>query len=242
MPTLISPEDEQPAEQKRPSMLGIAISPRTLLPAAAALAVSAVAAICCFRAAGATAGLFFGPIAFAVLIVPPMVLTAVRPKTQAIIAAGALAGTAAVWMGALSDPYLGIAHWASCVLVLAAWVVFLWGLAVVLARLHLPAPIPVFLVVLIAAAWLTWPIWLSPWLAGRDALVGWLTPAHPLLAIDGALTALGPPWSERPLMYNRLSILNQDVPYELPSSVTWTVLLHGIIGAIFLSVPASARK
>jgi hypothetical protein len=63
-----------------------------------------------------------------------------------------------------------------------------------------------------------------------------LTPAHPLLALDTVFRALGPPWSERFYMYNHLSVLNQDVVYDLPRGILPAVLLHTAIGAIGLLI------
>jgi hypothetical protein len=124
--------------------------------------------------------------------------------------------------------------------VLTAYVFALAGVSAALQRTRLPFPLPSTLTTFLFALWLTWPIWLSPHLAGRDVLVGRLVAAHPLMAIDGAIstgdTALGPPWTERPLMYNELSILNQDVPYALPGTVAWAVMLHLGIGAAAMAL------
>ena len=78
---------------------------------------------------------------------------------------------------------------------------------------------------MLALAWLSWPVWLSPWIAGRDRLVAWLVAAHPLFALDGALRHLGPPWTEHHWMYTRLTVLNQDVFYSLPGGVGRAVVL-----------------
>ncbi len=43
-------------------------------------------------------------------------------------------------------------------------------------------------------------------------------------------------------MYNELSVLNQDVAYELPATTTWAVLLHLGIGALALSLAAAPRR
>ena len=85
-----------------------------------------------------------------------------------------------------------------------------------------------------ACHWRLPVIWLSPWLAGRGTLVDWLTWPHPLLALDGALRHLGPPWTERHFMYTRLTVLNQDVFYTLPPSIWPSALLHGGVGAALL--------
>ena len=70
---------------------------------------------------------------------------------------------------------------------------------------------------------------MSPWVRGRPTLVACLVAAHPLLALDGTLRHLGPPWTEHHLMYTRLSVLNQDVAYSLPPGVGLAVLVHALV-------------
>jgi hypothetical protein len=97
-----------------------------------------------------------------------------------------------------------------------------------LRAIGLPESLAAAIVIVLALAWLAWPIWLSPALEGRQTLVNWLVPAHPLLAINGQLSQLGI-WTERPLMY-RWTVLNQDVSYEMPGNPVWCIAVHGLIG------------
>jgi hypothetical protein len=96
-------------------------------------------------------------------------------------------------------------------------------------------------VVLVALGWLGWPIWLSPWLAGEDALVAWLAPAHPLLALDAVHGGAEAPWVQRRLMYNRLSVLNQDVVYAPPHGILASIFAHGA-AAVILAVCVRCAK
>ncbi len=145
----------------------------------------------CYVAAGATTGLFFGGVAFATFLAPPLIL-ARHVRRSGRQRAAVVTGTAMVWAVATGDPYVTAGHWAQCVGALIAYVVCPWGVVALLHRLRLPAVAASAIVVVIAGLWLTWPIWLSPWIAGRDVLVARLTIAHPLLTIDSALITLGP--------------------------------------------------
>jgi hypothetical protein len=130
---------------------------------------------------------------------------------------------------------------------LATWAAALWGVAALLKRAGIPSVGASAITVLLAVAWLAWPIWLSPWIAGRETLVAWLVWPHPLFALDGALRHLGPPWTERHQMYTRLTVLNQDVFYALPRGIMGAVLVHaGIALAALLPcrrvISRSAQK
>ena len=90
--------------------------------------------------------------------------------------------------------------------------------------------LPASLVTLIAVAWLSWPIWLVTFLRGAGTCtIYWLVQTHPPLVANGVLT-WEPPWSERALAY-RLTNLNQDVMYQLPTSawraIAFLLLLAG---------------
>jgi hypothetical protein len=82
--------------------------------------------------------------------------------------------------------------------------------------------------------WVSWPIWLAGHLAGHETLVNCLAAAHPLLAINGQLLDQAI-WTERPMMYG-WTALNQDVPFSIPTTALWCVLMHGGIGALLLII------
>jgi hypothetical protein len=90
------------------------------------------------------------------------------------------------------------------------------------------------LTVIVALAWLTWPIWLSRAFDG-DASAGWVDKAaavHPALSIN--IPNLGV-WSEQAIAYH-LTDLNQNVPYSPPKTVWGAVLLHGAIAVVLLGL------
>src|SRR5439155_25739186 len=79
-------------------------------------------------------------------------------------------------------------------------------------------PLAAAIVVSMAIAWLTWPIWLSAWIHQglSPAAIQRLVDLHPGLVLNGILTAT-PPWTEQAIAYH-LTALNQDIPIDLPHS------------------------
>jgi hypothetical protein len=208
------------------------VTPRQLLRIALPPFLLAVlATLASYAATGPTAGFFFAGVVVVTLLAPPLVLTESTLRRQLLVAVGLVAGVAVAWFVALGDPAIRFADWLRSEVLLAGYAIALWGTTALLRRLRFSAFIAQATTIVVFLAWLAWPVWLSPWIAGRARLVGWLTAAHPLLSLDGVFRALGPAWSERYFMYNFLSVLNQDVAYELPRSVLPAALLHGAIGA-----------
>jgi hypothetical protein len=188
------------------------------------------AGVVCYVVLGTTTGLFFAAVVVVALLAPPLVVACAERPWQAIVWSSVVDGVAAALLAAVADPYVTLLDWVRAYVLLAAFALALWGVARLLVRARVAPVLASALTVLLALAWLAWPVWLSPWLGGRGALVSWLVPAHPLLALDGALRHLGPPWTEHHYMYTRLSVLNQDVAYSLPRGVGAAVALHAAIG------------
>jgi hypothetical protein len=216
--------------------------PDAAIPALIPAALAALTTLVCLRAAGATAGLFFGGFAFAALTAPPFAAAERTLRGRLLVGAAVTAGTALVWLVALRDPFVTIRHWLVATTVLATFVGAAAGAAAALRAARLPASLAAAATVLLLLLWLTWPVWLSPHAAGRERLVAALAVAHPLLALDDSLAPLGPPWTERTLMYNELTVLNQDVAYARPTTVLWSVLLHGAVGAAGLWAAARSKR
>lgn len=204
----------------------------------AALALSGSASVIALVAAGPLQGALFGSCIVTVLLTPLLVSSETRWPMALLVtvslAVGCLLGPiAAVLQGELNGRLLSVLAAVAAPLVLA-----LAGVTFLLNRLRLPGGLAAALISLIALAWLSWPIWLSPWLAGNEALVSQLSPAHPLLTIDAAITREGGvPWSEHRLMYSKLTVLGQHVFPRPPIGVGAAALLHGAIGgAAFIPV------
>jgi hypothetical protein len=221
----------------------VTVTPRALfrivLPP---LLLAGLLTLLAYAATGATLGLFFAGVVVATLLTPPLVLTESTRLGQLLCAAAIVDGIAVAWLIALAHPSIGLVDWFRAYVVLAGYALALWGLTALIRRLRLSVPLSAAAVTTLALCWLSWPVWLSPWIAGRERLVGLLTGAHPLLALDSVFRELGAPWSERYYMYNVLSVLNQDVAYELPGSVLPAVLLHGLVGGAALLLAGRRRR
>ncbi len=95
--------------------------------------------------------------------------------------------------------------------------------------------VPAFLVIVLAWAWLAWPVWLGPQLVAWNASVpAWATQFHPLFAINTAELDRGI-WTQQPAIY-ALTPLGQDLAYALPDTpwpavgaMTVTILI--VLGA-----------
>src|SRR5687768_943327 len=109
------------------------------MKAATALLLAALlpfaAAWLCYRAAGPTLGLFFGPILLATFLVPPLVLAHDdSPLDAALALAGVVLGVMPVWFYvALANyppdqPHATAADVLPCLLVLAAYALALAGI------------------------------------------------------------------------------------------------------------------
>lgn len=204
--------------------------------------VSFAAGVVCYMSIGPTIGLFFGAVTIVTLLIPPLVAYEPNCLRQLIVASSVVDGIAAVLLFATADPYVTLLDWVRSYLLLTAFGAAIWGVTFRLTRLRI---MPVFasaISVALALAWLTWPVWLSPWIAGKDRLVAWLVAAHPLFGLDGTLRHLGPPWTERHLMYTRLTVLNQDVFYALPRGVGRAVLFHAFIAIACLGFVNAVRR
>jgi hypothetical protein len=155
-----------------------------------------------------------------------------------VIVAGAVVDAMGIaWLVAVLRGDVTVLQWLGCYLVLAA-VVFgaagaTWALRRVVGAIASAA-----IVVVIAAAWLTWPIWTSPWITAEAA--SWLAPAHPPLAMNRILLELGI-WTQQPWMY-RHTTLGQDVAFALPRTIWPCVLLHGVMALGLLARPARAMR
>ena len=212
---------------------------RNVLPA---LLLAGVLTVVAYAGTGPTAGFFFAGVVVVTLLTPPLVLAEDRRLGQLLCAQSVVGGVAVVWLLALGEPSITASHWLRADAVLAGYGFALWGVAALFRRLismtragvMFSATIAQAMTIAVALAWLAWPVWMSPWLAGHERLVGLLAAPHPLLALDAVLRASGPPWSERYFMYNFLTVLNQDVAYELSRSIVPAVLLHAVIGTVAL--------
>jgi hypothetical protein len=200
------------------------------------LLLSTIAAACCRSAAGISLGLFFGGVAFATLLVPPLVAAEESIRRRLLHAGLVALGVAVVWLTALGQR-LTFAQWFACAAALAAYVFALAGVCAVLIAVRVLPVLAAAATTTAGLLWLSWPVWLSHALRGAhgDSLVAWLVPAHPLFAINAVLIHFDT-WDRHPLAYGRLTVLNQDVFYALPGGVLGTTLWHALLGGIAVGV------
>lgn len=78
-------------------------------------------------------------------------------------------------------------------------------------------------------AWLFWPIWLR---AAPPLLVA----VHPLLALNGVLSARLGFWTEQPVFY-QITSLGQDVPFQLPTTPWACVGAQAGVAMVMLTIP-----
>lgn len=196
------------------------------------------AAVLVYLVAGSTLGLFFGGVVVVTLVLPPMVLQRHRWVDQALIASAVNDSVGVVWLLCVLTPQITLTQWLMCYVMLAAYSFALWGLVNLLRGLRMPAVPAAAATILVAMLWLSWPIWMSR--LGADRAVGWLAPANPLFTLNGVLSHLGI-WSERPIAYNHLMNLGQDVAYRLPDGILVGAFAHIIAAGVFFAVAGAVK-
>jgi len=222
--------------------------PRWVWPAVLpAITFGALAAVLSYRAAGPSLGLFIGPVVLAAVLTPALA-AAVATLVQRVVLAGAYASaTAAVWLYAAATGAITLGQWGVCVLVLFTFVLAIAGLVALLGRTRLPPSGSVALVTLVALAWLTWPIWLLPQFERTTPAADHPTDGEPRMrhieSIANALGAANPffaintpvrhfqDWPHKDIAYRYLTDLGEDFAFTAFPNATWSILLHGLIGA-----------
>jgi hypothetical protein len=196
-------------------------------------ALAMVFAVACWWAAGAGLGLFFGGVGAVTLIAPGLALAESALSGRAIAAGAATLAVAIVWLAPIYAGEAQIGEWAGSCLVLASYAAALVGLAAALERARLTTAGAAALAVVAGLAWLSWPVWMAPWLTGehRQTVVAWLVAGHPLFAINGAMSRSFPvPWAQCAIAYD-LTNIGDDIPYEMPGSILRCVAAHLVVGA-----------
>jgi hypothetical protein len=223
--------DEALASTLRPAYM------RAYVPA---LAVSAAGMVACATAAGAgSLGFFLGAMAMLAISIPPLVAGQERLIDRLLAAGGAADGVAA---GAIFAVFAGACSWGQWlqVYVLAiAWAAMLMAFVHLLIEVRVNRWAAAGMAVLFSFAWLLWPIWLSPVLTA--ALANWLTPCHPLFAMNAVVRHLGL-WSEQAGVVYHLTSLNQDIPHRLPASAWPAIAAHLLLAAMLLLLSRLLRR
>ncbi|HWP40495.1 MAG TPA: hypothetical protein VNL70_06170, partial [Tepidisphaeraceae bacterium] len=222
--------------RRRPESLGI---PRT---AWVAMLLGICTAALGYQAAGVSLGLPLAGFVFAAIIVPPMCAAENRLLDRLLVAAGANDGIALVVLLAVLHPAITFVQWLQWYALMIAWCAALAG-TLSLIRRFIPASAAAGIVVLLALAWLSWPIWTAAHLRGAAAaeIVAAVVHPHPLFATNRVMLNLGL-WTQQPLAYGTLLSLGQDVPYELPANILPAALGHLLLGVTGLWLSGGGRR
>jgi hypothetical protein len=183
-----------------------------------------------YAGVGHSLWLFFAPLLIGTFLIPYFVL-AESGSCRRLAACGLVAiGIAIAWRIVTN---LSFTDWLRCVCVTTAYVAALGGLAVAFERAGIGSTFAAGLTAVLGFAWLSWPIWLCPWLDGPHAqtIVNALAIAHPLLALNRVVFDLYREWDRYPLMY-QITILNQDVLYEIPATIGYSCAAHVALGTL----------
>jgi hypothetical protein len=147
-------------------------------------------------------------------------------STTFSIAIGAMVGV----ILALSRGQLNTRLFLNAAAVIPALTIGAAGITLLLVRLRANPSTAAWTVTVLLLAWLSWPVWMSPWISDHQSWLPALTMPHPLLSLDAALMRDGiKQWIEPPgLMYGppALTALGSDVFYAPPPSVWPAVGLH----------------
>jgi hypothetical protein len=206
------------------------------------LLLSILTTTICYIACGASLGLFFGGLVFGLILAPPIVLAQESGWQRVFAVALLIDGIGIVWLVALFSSPLTFWQWLQVYLVLSATIAAFAASALLLRSMRVNVSIASAIVTLVALAWMSWPIWLSPALgsAASERVVGWLVRLHPLMAINGALQPNLGIWTQSRLMY-RLTNLGQDVPYQLPASIAPAMIAHLAVAGVCIGLMRSGK-
>ena len=160
-------------------------------------------------------------------------LTQQTLKSRLLVAGCVVDGIGAIWLFAIASPQISFVQWLLCYLVLIAYATLLSGMTLALLKLRLVPLAASAITVVCSLIWLTWPVWISPYLEGTrsNPIVDHIIAVHPLFAVNGVLANLGE-WSHWPIAYTQLTRLGQDISYTFPASIWPATLVHLIPGAV----------
>jgi hypothetical protein len=191
-------------------------------------AISILFTLLCYFAAGPTLGLFIGGFFVAAFFAP------VDWKTVA-------AGVALIWLIPLFQTADTFYEWLRLAALLICFAAAIASINFFLKSIGVHPTFSAAIATLLALAWLTWPIWLSPQIPDlSDNLINNLVALHPPLVANGVLHAEAP-WTERIIAY-RLTRLNQDTPIHLPTRIWPSAALHLTIAALFFALGCGIRR
>ena len=186
-----------------------------------------VIGLSCYSIAGKSLDLLLGCVLLATLITPSLSAFAGQSPGGLGVVLSITIVIAAVWFILVKAEVISIQQWLMCGVVLLSWLLVLACVTEALTSIGINSVIAPALVLLLSLGWLTWPVWLSPSLAGNQ--LRWSILFQPLFAINHIVDNLGI-WTEQQEAY-KLTTLGQDVQYQMPSSAFPVIVLQfGIAG------------
>ncbi len=206
---------------------------------------------------GSALGLFLAaPILLSILL-PPLIATRSTIRQQLLTLSATLLPWYIFWFvikwltfpfqqRPVSLPLSGYwGEWMGSVIVLSAFAATLSAFTSLLSAIRLPRWLIPALITPLALAWLTWPIWTSPFWTGAENQPS-LEPllfVNPAINLNGMVYKQYGGWMEQSVAYH-LTNLNQDVPFSFPRTLWPMVLWHLGFAALlfFLSALITARS
>lgn len=198
--------------------------------------VALLSAIACYLVAGPSLGIFLGGLLLITFLVPPLAM-AEASVINRLLAVGIFALTiVAIWLYAAIRSETKVIEWAGASTVLLAFAIALAGLASGLRLARCSPIVAATITVILAIAWLTWPIYMSRTWDGEssEAGVDRLIVLHPGMAINAQVSKLGA-WTGQSVAYH-LTDLQQNVMYSLPHNYWPCVLFNCILGGALLGL------
>ena len=190
---------------------------------------------------GRNLGLFFSGLVLASLLAPLLIVSQEALPRRLSIVGGIVIAIAIVWLDCVFNDTITLWEWSRAALVLLVFAFAIGAVAALLVRIRIPPAV----VVILALAWLSWPVWLAPALRGRasaERTVAMLVAANPTFAMQGALfKSFNVPWAQYRIAY-RLTNIGDDIPYTMPTSIVRCVILHGVVAIIALLAAHWPRK
>jgi hypothetical protein len=184
-------------------------------------------------------GLFLGGLGVVTLIGPALVLAEPTAARRGWAFAGMVIGVSAVWWWGGRRAEVTPAEWLACAAVACAYAAAIVGVGGALERLRMNAVLASAISVVLGCAWLTWPIWMAPWLSGGrgERIVAALVAPHPVFAINTALRrAMPTPWAQHRYAYQWTNI-GDDIRYSMPASPWPCIGVHGAIALACFTPP-----
>ena len=190
---------------------------------------------------GRNLGLFFSGLVLASLLTPLLIVSQEALPRRLSIVGGIVIAIAIVWLGCVFNDTITLWEWSRASLLLLVFAFAIGAVAALLVRIRIPPAV----VVILALAWLSWPVWLAPALRSRasaERTVAMLVAANPTFAIQGALfKSFNVPWAQYRIAY-RLTNIGDDIPYQMPTSILRCVVVHATMAIIALLAAHWPRK